>query len=83
MMPSTNPSSGNASSRWRLLYDGVVLDCDRAKLPERIAEARSAIFDRAEEILTRSSIDEHRTLNHALRVLRLLEEAVAREKNAA
>ena len=83
MVPSTNMLSGNASSRWRLLYEGVVLDYDRAKLPERIAEARGAIFDRAEEILTRSSIDEHRTLNHALRVLRLLEEAVAREKNAA
>ena len=83
MVPSTNTLSGNASSRWRLLYEGVVLDSDRAKLPERIAEARSAIFDRAEEILTRSSIDEHRTLNRALRVLRLLEEAVAREKTAA
>ena len=83
MVPSTNRSSGNASSKWRQLYDCVVLGPDRAKLPERIAEARSAIFDRAEEILTHSSVDEHRTLNRALRVLRLLEEAVAREKAAA
>jgi hypothetical protein len=46
---------------------------------ERISEARCAIYDRAEEILTSSSDEERRSLTSALRTLRILEE-VARLK---
>jgi len=50
---------------------------------DRIDEARTAIFDRAEEILTRSSNDERISMNNALRTLRLLEESAHRRRNAA
>ena len=47
------------------------------------ADARNAIRDRAEEILEQPSCDEGRALNHALRTLKLLEEAAIRERKAA
>src|SRR6266481_1871962 len=79
MVHSTTPSPDHDSSRWKQIYEGALLEPDRAKLPERVAQARAAIPDRAEKILTVSLGDEHRALNHALRVLQLLEEAATRE----
>jgi len=53
-------------------------------LPGRILDARHAILlDRAEEIVTCPSCDEHRALNSAFRTLRTLEEVTAKEKSAA
>ena len=75
----TLPGSVSLASKWRELYECAILDLDPSKLRGRITEARHAILDRAEEILTRPSCDEHHTLNAALRTLRLLEEAAARE----
>jgi hypothetical protein len=48
----------------------------------RIAQARTAILDRAEDILTNSPSQERRAINEALQALRVLE-AVARKKSAA
>ena len=78
----TFPSGGSAS-RWRQLYECAILELDHSKLPGRITEARHAILDRAEEILTRRSCDEHQALNTALRALRLLEEVVVNQNPAA
>lgn len=54
---STALFSGGTSCRsiWRELYERAILELDDARVPERIAEARHAIHDRAEEILTDSS----------------------------
>jgi hypothetical protein len=52
-------------------------------LPGRIAGARHAIFDRAEEILTKPSGGENHELHDALCALRMLEEAAVRERSAA
>jgi hypothetical protein len=82
MIQSTNFSS-DTSSAWKQLYECAILELDHARLPERITIARTAILDRAEEVLTRPSTDEHRALNDALRILRLLEQVTAREKSAA
>jgi hypothetical protein len=49
-----------------------MLELDNSKLPERIAAAHRAIVDRAEEIVTNQSEDEHYALNDALRALQLL-----------
>ena len=81
---STSPFSDDASSRsiWQERYARAILELDQGKLPERIAEARRAIRDRAEEILARlqePSDDERRALNNALRNLRLLEGVTARK----
>ena len=80
----SNTLSGSVSlAKWRELYERAILELDNTKLPGRIVEARHAILDRAEEILTRPSCDEHRALNAALRALRLLEDVVIRENRAA
>lgn len=76
-------SSSLAVSKWKHLYECAILEADNANLQERIAEARRAILDRAEEILVQPSSDEGHALNHALRTLHLLEEVAVREKRAA
>jgi len=68
------------SPAWKRLYEAAVLELDNSKLPERIAEARRVIHDRAEETLAHSLLAEHRLLNNALHTLQILEAVVAREK---
>jgi len=77
------PRSRSIDSQWKQLYESAILELDSTKLASRIAEARRAILDRAEETLTYPSSDENRALNNALHALRLLEAVVAREKPAA
>jgi hypothetical protein len=43
-------------------------------VPQRIAEARHAILNRAEDLKTETAVGETRDFNYALRMLRLLEE---------
>lgn len=64
---------------WRQLYESAVLELDLRRLPESITLARRAILDRAEDIMTKPTSDEHRALNDALRTLRLLEQVAAKE----
>jgi hypothetical protein len=64
---------------WEQLYPCAIAELDHAQLPGRILDARHAILDRAEEILTRPSGDEPRALNNAFRTLRTLEEVMAKE----
>jgi hypothetical protein len=71
------------SDRWKAAYEGALSDSEYSIRLDRIADARNAIFDRAEEILTHSSSEERRALTHALRTLKLLEEAATRERTAA
>jgi hypothetical protein len=59
------------------------LELDSRKMPQRILDARQAILDRAEEILTASATDERSALNDALQALRVLEQESASEKPAA
>ncbi len=79
MPTSPGPDGASHSSQWRRLYECAVLELSPQRLPRAIALARSAIFDRAEEIMTKPASDEHSALNSALRTLRLLEEIGARE----
>jgi hypothetical protein len=57
-----------------------MLEVDDGRLPTRIADARRAMHDRVEEVLTNPSSDEHRVLGDALSALRILEEVATREK---
>jgi hypothetical protein len=77
----TNPPYDTPA--WKQLYESAILEPDPSKLAERIAEARRAIHDRAEETRTYSLLAEHRALSSALNILRILEETTAREKPAA
>ncbi|HXJ89067.1 MAG TPA: hypothetical protein VMS18_19775 [Candidatus Binatia bacterium] len=71
------------TDRWKDVYEGAVADSEYSLSLDRIADARNAILDRAEEILTLSSTEERRALNQALRTLRLLEESANRNGKAA
>ena len=73
----------NSSLHWFQLYQSAILELDYAKLPQRISEARHAIYDRAETVLTASTEEERRKLSDALRALSVLEKIVAKEKIAA
>jgi hypothetical protein len=77
------PRSASIDSQWKQLYASAILELDSTKVPSRIAEARRAILDRAEETLTSQSGDENRALNDALHALSLLEAVIAREKPVA
>jgi len=72
-----------SSETWEEYYESAVAESESSRMYDRIDEARTAIFDRAEEILTRSSNDERISMNNALRTLRLLEESAHRRRNAA
>jgi hypothetical protein len=65
-------------SEWKSLYQRAILESDDASIPERIAAARHAMHDRAEEILTDSSSSERQALNGALRNLDLLLKVTAK-----
>jgi hypothetical protein len=77
------PCSTSIDSQWKQLYESAILELDNRKLPGRIAEARSAIYDRAEETLTSSLLAERRALNNALHALQILEAVTSRKKTAA
>ncbi len=68
---------------WQKMYESAILEPDNSKLLQRIMEARHAILDRAEEILTSPSNDERHALNGALKTLRILESVVERRQSAA
>jgi hypothetical protein len=70
-------------ARWKQLYAAAVLELDDTKLPRRIAEARAAMLDRANDSLANSSGEERRALNDAFRILRVLEETITKRKPAA
>jgi hypothetical protein len=78
-LPSATPSGPT----WQQLYQSATVELDQTKLPERITEARHAILNRAEEILTFPPGSEQRALNNAFKTLRMLEEVAARERLAA
>jgi hypothetical protein len=85
MFDSRRESSGSAApgAKWHKIYEAALLELDSNKMHERICDARHAILDRAEEILTAPATDERSALNDALQALRVLEQASAREKPAA
>jgi hypothetical protein len=78
--PSPSRSDVAASgAQWKRLYESALLELNPQRLPVAITVARRAIFDRAEEIMTKPASEEHRALNSALRILHTLEEMAAKE----
>jgi hypothetical protein len=77
------PYSTPSSPTWREMYERATVELDSSKLPERIKDARRAILDRAEEIMTLPPGSEQRALNHAFNTLRVLEEMAGRERLTA
>jgi hypothetical protein len=85
-MPQLNAAISHGpsfASSWKQSYERAILELDSHQLPGRIADARHAIFDRAEEIFIKPPGGENHELHDALRALRLLEDVAVRERSAA
>jgi hypothetical protein len=65
------PSLLSPGDAWHGLYESAMPELDDTKMLTRIAQARTAILDRAEDILTNSSGQEGRASNEALQALRV------------
>jgi hypothetical protein len=81
-------SDGNSSDScvaWHVLYHAALFETDRDKLPQRIAEAESAILARIRELFAVATdhIEEDVVLDDALYALRALRTCVLSESNAA
>jgi hypothetical protein len=63
-LPSQNPD-------WRTLYRAAILESDVSKVPDRIAEAKKEIVQRARELFqeNRNNIEEEQALDSAMRSL--------------
>lgn len=57
---------------WKQLYQSVLVECDCTKISKRVEDARHAILDRIEDLLTCPTTEEHRALQDAYRHLRSL-----------
>jgi len=80
MSTSRFPSGTPTTPLWQVLYQDAILEFDNAKLPKRILQARSAIRDRAQEILT--DLSERQLLDKALQTLQMLEKIAAGKQSA-
>ena len=76
-------AGANPSRVWHELYQSAMPGLEDDKVLQRISEARHAILDRAEDLLTGSPSDERAALNDALQALRVLERVAVKEKPAA
>jgi len=63
-----------ASNEWLQLCEVALLENDPTKVRDRIAEARQAILDRIEDLLTSPYTAEHHALSNAFRLLCTLKE---------
>jgi len=61
-------SSEEWSAGWRILYEAAILELDKSKIVDRIAEAECAILDRLEE-LNHSDGSESEALMNALNAI--------------
>ena len=65
--------------QWKQLCISALAERNPAKVPERIAVARSAVLDQIEDDLSKSSSKEQSTLRNALEALDVLRKIVQRK----
>ena len=65
------------SNEWLQLYKVALSEHDPTKIRDRIAEARHAILDRIEDLLTSPYTAEHHALSNAFRFLCTLQEPIS------
>jgi hypothetical protein len=80
--PLLVPSGGKA---WTDLYKAALVEADRNKLPQRIAEAQQALIARTGELFlaTGDHIEEESALDDAMYALHALQNASREEKAGA
>lgn len=62
---------------WKQLYQLALLECDCTKIPKRLEDARHAVLDRVEDLLTCPASEEHRALQDAYRYLCSLQQSLS------
>jgi len=73
-MPEQAPGEMIRPPIWKQLYQVALMECDCTKIPKRLEDARHAILDRVEDLLTCPATEEQRALQDAYRYLRSLEQ---------
>jgi hypothetical protein len=81
----TNGNTSDSCVAWHVLYHAALFETDQNKLPQRIADAESAILARIRELFAVATdhIEEDVVLDDALYALRALRTCVLPESNAA
>jgi hypothetical protein len=69
----------NDATRWRQLCQSAYFEFEPMKLLQRVVEARSAVLDRIEDNLSKSSSGEQNELHNALETLSILQELAERD----
>jgi hypothetical protein len=82
---STVAASTSPHLAWHVLYQAALFEPDANKIPQRIAEAETAILSRIKElfVVTANHIEEDIVLDDALYAMRALRSCVASERTAA
>jgi hypothetical protein len=67
-------ASTSSLTSWQSLYHAALFETDRHKIPQRIADAETAILARVKELFSASTdhVEEHEVLDDALYALRAL-----------
>lgn len=68
-----------ATFEWKRLYQIALFETDPVKIPERIADAQTAILTRGNS----AGCPENQQLDYAMRILRLLQDATSASGEAA
>jgi hypothetical protein len=76
-------TEGTSPAGWKERYQWAVLETDAGKLPGRVADARTAIHERIQELLSHPSCGEQLDLMAALRFLRILEKEISAARKTA
>ena len=76
-------TNGVPHSNWKELYSRAMLQTNETKMRRQVDDARNAVLDRIEEILTKPASDEHKSLNDALRFLQVLQNEISAKQKSA
>jgi hypothetical protein len=69
----------DGATQWRQLCQTAVFELEPATLLQRVVEARSAVFDRIEDIHSKPMTREQYELRNALETLSILQELAERD----
>jgi hypothetical protein len=84
MIAKITSISPGSHEGWHVLYHSALFEADRNKMPQRIAEAETAILARMKELfaVTSDHIEEDLILDDALYGLRALRNCIVHDQEA-
>jgi hypothetical protein len=81
---NTAACKGSSTRSWKDIYQAVICESDLSRLPERIADAETALVMRARDLLYTSAdrFEEEESLDEALCILHALRNSLERRPSA-